>query len=63
VYALDGGKQVGRERSYAAFARQMVTNKSDLTDFRRAVHEGIPLLVAAWHRFDESVPSTEIAKL
>ena len=44
VCALDGGKQVGRERGNAALARQVVANKSDLADFRRAVHEGIPLL-------------------
>ncbi|HWR54665.1 MAG TPA: hypothetical protein VN428_26390 [Bryobacteraceae bacterium] len=44
VCASDGGKQVGRERSNAAFARQMVANKSDLADFRGAVHEGFPML-------------------
>jgi hypothetical protein len=44
VCASDGGKQIGRERSYAALAWQVVANKGDLTDFRRAIHESIPLL-------------------
>ena len=43
VRAGDGSKQVGRERSDAALARQMVANESDLADFRVAFHEGIPL--------------------
>ena len=42
--ACDGGKQVGRERGNAALARQVVADKSDLADFRSAIHEGIPLL-------------------
>ena len=42
--AGDGGQQVGRERGNAALARQVVADKSDLADFRSAVHEGIPLL-------------------
>jgi hypothetical protein len=42
--ACDGGKQVRRERGNAALARQMVADKSDLTDSRSAIHEGIPLL-------------------
>ena len=44
VRTLDGGQQVGGESGNAALARQVVADKSDLADFRSAVHEGIPLL-------------------
>ena len=42
--AGDGGQQVGRERSDAALARQVVADKRDLANFRSAFHEDIPLL-------------------
>src|SRR5712691_3609377 len=44
VRACDGGKQVGRERSNATLAWQVVADESDLTDFRIAFHQGISLL-------------------
>src|ERR1039457_953029 len=42
--AGNGGQQVGRERSDAAFARQVVADESDFMDFRNGFHEGILLL-------------------
>src|SRR5258708_7397447 len=44
VRAGDGGKQVGRKRSNATLAWQVVADESDFADFRIAFHEDIPLL-------------------
>ena len=42
--AGDGGQQVGRERSDAAFARQVVSDESDFVDFRNGFHPVNPML-------------------